>query len=91
MGMSLKRYMPIYDAQAKVSFSICCCDPTDLPKYDETRRLTCGGDVLASNVITYADDKVTLSKFLGYSKNPKDFDPLQHIDITLPYILKQGD
>jgi hypothetical protein len=46
-----KRSYPVYDPQAKVSFSIQTCDPKQLPPFDETKRLTCPGNTRIKEVI----------------------------------------
>jgi hypothetical protein len=61
----------------------------DLPKYDDTKRLSCPGFTTIKEVIEFADSKVNFSKHIIYNRN-NGFNALEHIDITLPIIIEDG-
>ena len=62
----------------------------DLPKYDETKRMNCPRYTPLSSIIEFADGKLNFSKHVIHSSRNMAFNPLDHIDITLPVILEDG-
>lgn len=59
----------------------------DLPKFDETKRLTCPGTLNIKEVIGFINGKMGFDKFIIPMLPPgTTYDPLKHIDITLPVI-----
>jgi hypothetical protein len=60
-------------------------DTADLPKFDETKRLTCPGNLNIKEVIGFINGKMGFDKFIALP-NGVQFDPLKHIDITMPVI-----
>jgi hypothetical protein len=67
MSRSLKRHYPVnLDLQAKLQFSITCCDPMDLPSYDETKKMTCPGHTTVKDVLTFADGKIHFKDHIIY-------------------------
>jgi hypothetical protein len=62
----------------------------DLPKFDESKKLTCPGSTTIKDVVIFAHGKV---KFDNHIVSSGTFDPLKYIDITLPiiYLGAQGE
>ena len=72
---------------AKMSFSINTIDANDLPKFDETKRLTCPGSLNIKEVIGFINGKMGFEKYITpHLSQGVAFDPLKHIDITMPVI-----
>jgi hypothetical protein len=59
----LKSKLPKINIDADVSFTINTCDPEDLPKFDETKRLKCPGSLKIKNVIEFVYEKLGLQKY----------------------------
>ncbi len=72
------------DFNQKFAFTVTTCDPFDLPKYDETKRLVCPGYTTIKEVINFAHSKIDFSKHVIHPSG--SFNVLDHIDITLPFI-----
>lgn len=47
--------IPKFNPSSKLGFSINTVDPSDLPKFDETKRLTCPGQITVKEVITFVN------------------------------------
>jgi hypothetical protein len=75
--------VPSFDLERKLSFSITCCDAMDLPKFDESKKLTCPGTTAIKDVVLFAHGKVQFDKHMIVAG---PFDPLKHIEITLPVV-----
>lgn len=50
--------------EAKMSFSINTCDPNDLPKFDDSKRLTCPGMLTIKDVIGFVNGKMGFDKYM---------------------------
>ncbi len=61
-----------------------------MPKHDDSKKLTCPGHTPIKEVISFADRKVNFEKYIVYSKT-KPFEPSEHIEITMPYILSSNE
>lgn len=76
--------------QTKLSFAVNTCDPMELPRFEDTKKLTCAGSVQIKDVIGFAHGKVQFDKHIIYPSS-QSFDPLDFIEITLPVISYKGD
>jgi hypothetical protein len=53
----------------KLSFSITTCDILDLPKFDDTKKMTCPGFTTIKEVIGFAHGKLSFDKYIICTKN----------------------
>lgn len=69
MSKLLKKSVPNIDLTLKLSFSVNTCDVMDLPKYDESKKLSCQGVTAIKDVINFAHSKVHFDKHIICSPN----------------------
>lgn len=60
----VKRSVPQIELSSKLSFAINTCDTMDLPKFDETKKLTCPGATTIKDVINFAHGKIGFEKHI---------------------------
>lgn len=62
----------------------------ELPRFEDTKKLTCAGSVQIKDVIGFAHGKIQFDKHIIYPSS-QTFDPLEYIEITLPVLISKGD